>query len=187
MSVLNRPSELTHAITKSLNITRDGSVKAMCEFNENDKLFYGTFPFIFVLGKGMANNGSCPVLFRQMILRQYDNRASRNSKFNFIMFNQSQRHAAISTIAARAKSNPKSMLRFLSIVNADGYMDRLQAAVKIPNSPEANKLQRVNAVNSCFRQKCSIWCIGACEDVVSFKRLHRIFWSTDLVHHNITC
>jgi hypothetical protein len=140
MSVLNRPSELTHAIASSLNITRDGSVKAMCEFTENDKLFYGTFPFIFVLGKGMANNGSCPVLFRQMILRQYDNRASRNSKFNFIMFNQSQRHAAISTIAARAKSNPKSMLRFLSIVNADGYMDRLRAAVKVPNSPEANNL-----------------------------------------------
>lgn len=142
MSVLNKPNELTKAIAESLklNITRDGAARPISEFGNNDKLMYGAFPFIFLLGKGMSGSGSCPVLFRQMILRQYDNRASKNSKFNFIMFNQIQRHAAISTVAARAKSNPKSLLKFMSIVNADGYMDRLKAAVKAPDSNEAKEM-----------------------------------------------
>jgi len=97
MSVLNKPNELTKAIAESLklNITRDGKADAISEFGGNNRnLMYGAFPFIFILGKGMPATGSTPVLFRQMILRQYDNRASKNSKFNFILFNKMQRHEA---------------------------------------------------------------------------------------------
>ncbi len=108
--------------------------------------YVGCIPVHFFVRKGVSGSGSCPILFRQMILRQYDNRASKSSKFNFIMFNQIQRHAAISTVAARAKSNPKSLLKFMSIVNADGCMDRLKAAVKAPDSNEAKIF---DAVNSC--------------------------------------
>jgi hypothetical protein len=141
LSSRDNPVEITKAVLNSLslNITRENN-NIIKEFGNNDKLFYGTFPFIFVLGKGMKGTGSCPLLFRQMILRQYDNRGAKNSKFNFIMFNQAQRHAAISSIAARVHNNPKSVLKFQSIVSAPGYIDRLKEAVKSPESAETKKL-----------------------------------------------
>jgi len=93
----------------TLFVPRDN--KAVNEFEENDLLFLGAFPDLFLLGRKLPTRGSVPKAFTKHLLRQADNRFGQVDEIVFTLFNQSQRHAAARQIAARVQSDPDSILK----------------------------------------------------------------------------
>ena len=114
--------------------------KPLNEFTENDKIFLGSFPDLFFLGRMFPKNGSVSESFTRHLLRQADNRFAQADELIFALFNQSQRHAAARQVAARVKSDPKSVNDFASVVEAPGFLAKLQRCIESPESKEARSL-----------------------------------------------
>lgn len=110
------------------------------EYTENDLLLNGSYPTLFFLGAKLPMSGSVPKSLQQRILRQYDQRFSRNHQLLFLLFNQLQRHAVSRTVAARVKSDPKSVLAFHEMVAQPDFDLALTEALRQPKSAEAEKL-----------------------------------------------
>lgn len=71
------------------------------EFESNDLLLYSSFPFLFVLGRGLKTSGSLsPATTRHMLL-QHSGCFSSCFRFIFLLFDQHQRHAASRIVASR--------------------------------------------------------------------------------------
>ncbi len=151
---LSDAEKVQNALISSLCMTvRRANNEPINEFTENDELFYGTFPHIFPLGKGVNKKGGCfPLKLRQCMNSQYDNRASSDVKLQFAMFNQSQRHTAIRTVSARVSGNKKDLLAFNELANAVNFAEDIEAAVMNPDDPSSktlmNKICPLIAVSS---------------------------------------
>ncbi len=139
---LSDAEKVQNALISSLCVTvRRANNEPINEFTENDQLFYGTFPHIFPLGKGIHQKGGCfPLKLRQCIISQYDNRAASDTKLQFAMFNQSQRHTAIRTVAARVSGNKKDLMEFRELANAVNFAEDIEAAVTNPDNPSSKIL-----------------------------------------------
>ena len=111
------------------------------EFEHNDLIMCGGLPWLFFSGRGVGFHGSAPKPFARHVLRQADRRFD-DKTFSFLLFNQVQRHAAISSVAGRVKSDPASILRFKELVMNDSFRSRVQEAVDNPTSPDAEAIMR---------------------------------------------
>ena len=80
------------------------------EFENNPGLFYASFPHLFLLGKGLLQQGSLSRPAVRNLLT--DCRSSRCLRLIFLLFDQMKRHAAAQTVAARIKTNPDSIKEF---------------------------------------------------------------------------
>ncbi len=112
------------------------------EFDQNDQLLLGAFPVVFLLGKGCLRKSGCTPGFKLYSSTQYDNRGSDDAKFQFIMFNQTQRHTAAQTIKSRIVGNSKTIKNFISLVNSEGIAEKIQHARDNPNLKSSVSLLR---------------------------------------------
>ena len=110
------------------------------EFVENDSLFLGAFPDLFFIGIKFPTAGSIPSLFTQHLLRQADNRFAQVDEIIFILFNQSQRHAAAKEVATHVYSDSDSVHKFTNIVEAPNFMKDLKSAIESPDKKESRAL-----------------------------------------------
>jgi len=110
------------------------------EFLENDKLFLGAFPDLFFLQIKIPKIGSLSNSFTQELLRQSDNRFSQVDELIFSLFNQSQRHASARQVATRVRSDTKSVVLFIHIIEAPNFMEDLKSAISAPDSKQSRAL-----------------------------------------------
>jgi hypothetical protein len=82
--------------------------KTFNEFESNDMLLYASFPFLFLLGRGLEKSGSVKEKRIRHIMFQFSGRFADCERLIFLLFDQFQRHAATQVIAARVKCNPVS-------------------------------------------------------------------------------
>jgi hypothetical protein len=113
------------------------------DLNENDKIILGTYPWLFLFGEGVPARGTEPQRWLEFILNYGDNRFSSEQTLILSLFNQRQRHEASATIASKIKAHPKKIDEFISCVNEQDFMNRLEAAIKSPTSNETKSLLRI--------------------------------------------
>ena len=58
----------------------------------------------------------------------------------FIIFNETQRHAVVQSLAAKVKASPENFAVFSNIVHDAGFQARCDTAAKNPNGPVAGRL-----------------------------------------------
>jgi hypothetical protein len=94
------------------------------EFTSNDQLFYGAFPICFPLGCGLQKTGSIPKADAYHLLNQQSGIIAKDYTVTFIMFNETQRHAVVQSLAAKVKASPESFAAFSNIVHDAGFQER---------------------------------------------------------------
>nr|CAH0101600.1 unnamed protein product [Daphnia galeata] len=133
----------------ALQINRDSS--PFNEFDCNDLLLYSTFPFLFLLGRGLKTTGSLSTKTTRHILLQSSTVFSSCFRFIFLLFDQLQRHAASRIVASRVKSDPKSFAAFASWIADPNFLSELKLAVANPLANSSVKLLKkiTPHVDSC--------------------------------------
>ena len=134
----NHPEPVEDKETQRITVTR--SSEPYNEFSENDRLLYSCFPFLFLLGRGLLQTGSVPVICVRHMLFQFHGRFSACHRFIFCLFDQFQRHTAARTLAATIKSNDLSFSKFSEWVNDPEFTTRLSEASKNPFHPDSVSL-----------------------------------------------
>ena len=124
--------------TVQLNIPT-GS-KPMNEFTGNDRVQYGNFPFLFVTGKGLQNQGSVAKRQLRHMLMQFHCNFQTCSRFTCSLFDQLQRHAAAQSVAAAFKNRPESLEKLQSWVADPTFLKDLKKAAKDPLSAKSRAL-----------------------------------------------
>lgn len=114
---------------------------------------YKAFPHIFVLGKGLITHGPLSKKDSRHLLLQFHGEFAACIRIVFFLFDQLQGHSATRVIAAKVKTNPKSLLKFNEMVADSGFLQRLDAAKTNPESEYARSLLKcINkhvAVTNC--------------------------------------
>lgn len=110
------------------------------EYEENPLLMYSAFPRVFLLGKGIQQQGSIPKAAVRHLLLQYDGRAANCLRLVFLLFNQRQRHAAAQAVAAAVKMHPEAFKKFSSWISDKQFVKDLETAQKDPTSDSSKKL-----------------------------------------------
>ena len=129
-----------HSVERIVKISKHTEKDPYNEFEENPLLMYSAFPRIFLLGKGIQQQGSIPKAAVRHLLLQYDGRAANCLRLVFLLFNQKQRHAAAKAVAAAVKMHPESFKKFSEWVNDKQFVQDLQSAQKDPTSDTSKKL-----------------------------------------------
>jgi len=153
-TVLRATDRAVHGVDESvdtpttINVDVDGD--PVNEFKEGDLYFLGGFPFLFLMGQGIApgSAGIPSKLLRHMLL-QYSNQFACNAQFLFTVFNQLQRHAASRSVSLRVKGGQWSMQNFTDIINEAGFSERLVQAIADPTTSESKAL--ANAIMAVTR------------------------------------
>ena len=109
------------------------------EFEENDQLWLGTYPDLFLLGEGMPS-GILAYRDIKHLLLQHDNRFACNHRFLYGLFNQMQRTAAARSVSMRVKNHHRSMEKFIKLVNNESFQADLAEAESNPKSSKAAML-----------------------------------------------
>ena len=110
------------------------------EFENNPGLFYASFPHLFLLGKGLLQQGSLSRPAVRHLLLQYDCRSSRCLRLIFLLFDQMKRHAAAQTVAARIKTNPDSIKEFSKWIADQSFINKLKEAREPPETSESKEM-----------------------------------------------
>ncbi len=110
------------------------------EFTQNKRIMLHSFPELFLLGKGVSSNGSCNKDWVLHLNRQFTNKFATNKEFQFLIFNQQQRHEAARVVAKKVKNNPTAMRKASEKLNDDGFGDKLRAAIQDPTGDEAKSV-----------------------------------------------
>ena len=110
------------------------------EFQHNDELLYETFPFLFLLGKGLQSKGTLSTKTIEHMMHQYSGQFGKCTRISFLLFEQLQRHAACREMKSEVKSHPKSVLQFGNMVKQPSFLHGLQEAVKNPTAEDSKKL-----------------------------------------------
>jgi len=114
------------------------------EFESNDLLISGAFPWLFIHGcKGVPFKGSPPLKWKQKILQHYSLRFAHCSSLIFLLCNQAQRHAACATVATRVRANPESIEIFCDTVTAPEFNSKLVDAIEDPEGQDAKEILEI--------------------------------------------
>jgi len=132
------PSRPNNNPLRTVQIPRN--LNPVNEFTSNDHLCYGAFPICFPLGCGLQNPGSIPKADCYHLLNQQSGIIAKDYSVTFILFNESQRHAVVQSLAAKVKASPESFAAFSNIVHDDGFQERCDRAAENPNGPVARNL-----------------------------------------------
>ena len=109
------------------------------EFINNDILFSGTFPSLFLFGL-KTFSGSLPRAFVKHLLKQYTNKFAQSRKFLFTATNQLQRHIAIGSTNLQAKSKPSEMKEIGRLAKSKVFRDLVDEAIKNTSGPACTQV-----------------------------------------------
>ena len=110
------------------------------EFENNPALFYASLPHLFLLGRGLLQQGSISKQAMRHLLLQYDCRSSQCLRLIFLLFDQMKRHAAAQTVAARVKTNPDSLSQFANWICDKSFVNQLKKAREHPEDQASKEL-----------------------------------------------
>jgi len=152
------PASVPHNVLHSLSRALDASVSqeqdeedfvlkamrgddALNEYGVTDENFYQAFPCEFPLAMGLTKGMSgLPLDLARHLFLQHSCKAAHDSRIYFYAFNMLQRMTAASTAGVRIKNSTDVVKRFMSIVNAPGFLHRLRQAKLDPDSEDAKRL-----------------------------------------------
>ena len=83
-------------------------------------------------------NGTIPGTRTRHLLLQFTTVAAYNAALIFVLANQRQRHATMQAVKAKVKH--RAFDKFVEVVTADGFSDRLDRAIANPSSDDARRL-----------------------------------------------
>ena len=134
---------------QSLQVTHEAA--PYNEFENNDRLLFASFPFLFLLGRGLKTSGSLSTSTTRHILLQFTGLFSWCFRLIFLLFDQLQRHAASRIVASRVKSDPAAFAAFASWINDPDFILKLKAAAANPLAKESIELLKKIAphVDTC--------------------------------------
>ena len=120
---------------------RQGDTTPLNEFTQNNIILTESFPFEFLLG-------NCPNLKKASIdsnwlvhaNQQYSNKFAWNKEFNFLCFDQMQRHEAARIVGKKVKNNINAMRIASVMINSDPWQERLATAIQNPNAADSVNL-----------------------------------------------
>ena len=150
----HRQRDLFQQISNLVNPVITSKKTSNCpinEFLENDRLFLGAFPHLFILGQGVPVDSFSSIDIYEHYLNQFTGTMAINSHFMFMLSNQRRRHAAIRSVNARVKNTPTAILRFSEIVNSEEFKQKVQEAILNPMGKAA---QYVINITEPYIQMC---------------------------------
>lgn len=112
-------------------------------FTDNDTLFLGAFPHLFLFGRGFPAKGSSSPELHAHYLHQFTGTFAKSNHFVFALSNQLRRHACIRSVHTRVKNTPEAFKRFSEIVNSIEFKERTWKAVDDPLGPDAKYVIQV--------------------------------------------
>jgi hypothetical protein len=114
--------------------------KPFNEFQTNDMLFYASFPFLFLFGRGLERSGSISEKRVRHMMFQCTGRFATCERLIFLIFDQLQRHAATRVLSSRVKCNPVSFDTFAKWMNDPNFATELAQAARNPTAKSSTKL-----------------------------------------------
>ncbi|EFX64429.1 hypothetical protein DAPPUDRAFT_118188 [Daphnia pulex] len=132
------PKELLEAELNCINIEQ--SAEPINEFEENHHLLYSAFPHLFPLGKGLRRTNSVPQKDVYHMENQWSGKFAKCLRFQFLLFDQMQRHSAARAVKASVLSNTLSMTKFSEMIANPAFIGQLEHAKNHPNTTEAKAL-----------------------------------------------
>ena len=139
-SIKYTSSEIQNLEPITIQVQR--GVIPLSEFEQNMDIFYGAFPYLFLIGKGFESHGSIPPQSVKHLLRQYSQQFACDKRFIFYLFNQTQRHAAAQGVDARLKCNPSAFEAFSEAVCDPNFQEIIDAAIVNPKGAEAKEVMK---------------------------------------------
>ncbi|KZS03851.1 Uncharacterized protein APZ42_033323 [Daphnia magna] len=121
-------------------INIEQSAEPLNEFEQNDYLLYSAFPRLFPLGKGLRRTGSVPQKDVYHVDNQWHGKFAKCLRFQFLLFDQLQRHSAARAVKASVLSNTVSMTKFSEMISDPSFMGKLEHAKYHPNTAESKAL-----------------------------------------------
>ena len=109
------------------------------EFTENDRLFYWSFPFVFLLGRGLKTIGSMSQTTSRHLQLQFTGTAATVCRLTHLILDQYQRHANTRHDAAFLKQNPTSFAEFAKWQSETEFSLNLKEAAKHPERAKSKK------------------------------------------------
>ena len=116
------PSEYNNGPENTIPTSKRSSVP-LSEFDQNDIIFPGAFPDVFLLGKvyNRAKQGSLSFKQRKHLLLQFTEAAATSQSIIFYMFDQMQRHENIRGMSNTVKATPQAFEMFAQLCNSNEF------------------------------------------------------------------
>ena len=127
---------VAHAATHRITRERD----PINEFSENQKLYLGSFPTLFLFGKGLSSTGSVPQRAAEHMILQYHGHFARNRWLLFALMNQNMRHAAARAASSAINTHPEAAREFSDLARDAEFKRQVEQHSDNPDSTEAKKL-----------------------------------------------
>ena len=119
----------------------------LCEWTENNLLFRGCFPYLFLRGCNMLPKSSFPPSLIKHFYLYYDGRFEQTQCFTHLLFNQLIRHTAIRKIARAESSNKKYLEKLGNLMQREDFKNALLEASSNPEEKSSkvlnSKLMRI--------------------------------------------
>ena len=110
------------------------------EFSENQKLYLGGFPTLFLFGKGLSCTGSVPQRAAEHMILQFHGHFARNRWLLFALMNQQMRHAAARAASSAINTHPEAAREFSELARDAEFKRQVELHSNDPDSTEAKKL-----------------------------------------------
>ena len=110
------------------------------EYTENNFLFYDSFPELFLLGRGMPTSGPLNPSFVHHLNNQFTNKFAHNKEFQFLVFNENQRHTAARAVSQKVKNNPESVRLANIMLNDPEFAAKLERALANVRGDDAKSI-----------------------------------------------
>ena len=117
-------------IASSITIQTNSNNLSKEPFNEfeNNQLGCTSFPSLFLLGKGLLQQGIIPKQAVRHMLFQHDCSSSHCLRLIFLLFDQMKTHEAARTVAARVKTITDSLTEFATWISDKSFIRKLKLA-----------------------------------------------------------
>ena len=112
------------------------------EFENNDFILTGAFPFIFLYGTAY---GRCSGLTNKQVrhlLLQFTNVPATSKDLIFFLYNQQVRHNSIREMSSKVKGNPVAFQTFSEKILTLEFRNKLKRAIQDPTSKAASQVLR---------------------------------------------
>ena len=142
-SFVFRPAEASeascfNALRKVLKIeSKRVAAEPLNEFSENNKVIIDGFPYLFLLGRGLEDNGPLKQNFVEHRMCQFSNQMPNDERLIFTLFNQMQKHAAARSVSLKVRNNENAFREFGEKVCDPAFQDELKQYSENPETPEA--------------------------------------------------
>ena len=114
----------------------------VCEYMENDAIFYTCFPQLFMFGRGINGCGPLSQKIIDHMLFQFTGSIARFRPATFLMFDQKRRHTASRNVCVRVRSNAEAFTQFSQLIADQEFIQQTRNAAANPNGEEAKNVMR---------------------------------------------